>query len=104
LEAAWFAANAETGLKPILMGYKVQLVPISWVNRTPDMGTSSFSLLKNGLGYARVLGSMCWRTRFGFRRLPRRTELALPEPRAARNNVIGQPLLLAGQGAKEERS
>jgi SAM-dependent methyltransferase len=81
LEAAWFAANAETGLKPILMGFKVQLVPISWINRTPDMGTSSFSLLKNGWGYVKVLGSMCWRTRFGFRPLPRPTEQPLPASR-----------------------
>jgi glycosyltransferase involved in cell wall biosynthesis len=83
LEAAWFAANAETGLKPILMGYKVQAVPISWINRTPDMGQSSFSLLKNGLGYAKVLGSLLWRTRFGSRRLPRPAGAPLPAPRAA---------------------
>ncbi len=71
LEAAWFAANAETGLKPMLMGYRVRAAPISWINRTPDMGQSSFSLLKNGLSYAGVLGGLVWRTRFGFRRLPR---------------------------------
>ena len=57
LEAAWFAVNAETGLKPLLMGYKVRGVPISWINRTPEMGQSSFSLVKNGLGYAGVLGA-----------------------------------------------
>lgn len=72
LEAAWFAANAETGLKPLLMGYKVKSVPISWINRTPEMGQSSFSLIKNGLGYARILGALVWKTRFGFKRLPRR--------------------------------
>src|SRR5439155_7311348 len=62
LESPWFAANAETGLKPLLMGYRVRAVPISWINRTPDMGRSSFSLLKNGLGYVKVLGSLAWRT------------------------------------------
>ena len=83
LEAAWFAANAETGLKPLLMGYKVRGIPISWINRTPEMGQSSFSLVKNGLGYARVLASLAWRTRFGFRRLPRRSESGRPSPAAA---------------------
>jgi len=71
LESPWFAANAETGLKPMLMGYGVCAVPISWINRTPDMGQSSFSLLKNGSGYVRVLASLAWRTRFGFCRLAR---------------------------------
>ena len=73
LESAWFAANAETGLKPILMGYDVRPVAISWINRTPEMGTSSFSLIKNGLGYARILASLAWRSRFGTRPLPRRS-------------------------------
>ena len=73
LESAWFAANAETGLKPILMGYDVRPVAISWINRTPEMGASSFSLLKNGLGYAKVLASLAWRTRFGIRVLPRQS-------------------------------
>ena len=72
LESAWFAANAETGLKPILMGYDVRPVAISWINRTPEMGTSSFSLLKNGVGYAKVLAGLAWKTRFGARPLPRR--------------------------------
>jgi SAM-dependent methyltransferase len=79
LEAAWFAANAETGLKPLLMGYKVESVPISWINRTPEMGQSSFSLIKNGLGYARVLAGLIWMTRFGFKKLPRRTGNRPPE-------------------------
>ncbi|MGE3820415.1 MAG: glycosyltransferase [Isosphaeraceae bacterium] len=77
LESAWFAANAETGLKPLLMGYDVRPVPISWINRTPEMGQSSFSLLKNGIGYARVLGSLAWRTRFGLRPLPRKSRGAV---------------------------
>ncbi|PRY11282.1 glycosyltransferase involved in cell wall biosynthesis [Pontibacter ummariensis] len=50
-----FAINAETGLMPLLMGYRVREVPISWVNRTPDMGVSSFKLFKVGGGYWRVL-------------------------------------------------
>lgn len=50
-----FSINAETGLQPIVMGCKVREVPISWINRTPDMGSSSFKLAKVGGGYGQVL-------------------------------------------------
>lgn len=50
-----FAVNAETGLKPMLMGFSIKEVPISWINRTPDMGVSSFRLVKVGGGYWQVL-------------------------------------------------
>jgi dolichol-phosphate mannosyltransferase len=50
-----FAVNAETGLQPLLMGYSIKEIPISWVNRTPDMGMSSFRLARVGGGYWRVL-------------------------------------------------
>ncbi len=50
-----FAANAETGLQPLLMGLRVKEVPVSWVDRAPGMGTSSFKLAKVGTGYAEVL-------------------------------------------------
>jgi len=72
IEAPWFAANAETGLKPLLMGYPIESSPISWINRTPEMGQSSFSLVKNGLGYIQVLSKLAWQSRFGFRLLPRK--------------------------------
>ncbi|MFH1505237.1 MAG: bifunctional class I SAM-dependent methyltransferase/glycosyltransferase family 2 protein [Candidatus Omnitrophota bacterium] len=49
-----FAANAETGLKPLLMGYKVKEVPISWANRSMDMGFSSFKIMKTGHNYWRL--------------------------------------------------
>jgi dolichol-phosphate mannosyltransferase len=77
IESPWFAANAETGLKPLLMGYPTHVSSISWINRTPEMGQSSFSLLSNGIGYIRVLGKMVWRSRFGLRLLPGE---ASPEP------------------------
>ena len=79
IEAPWFAANAETGLKPILMGYQARLVPVSWINRTPSMGSSSFSLLKNGLGYLKVLSSLAWKSRFGTQLLPRRQVVPAPD-------------------------
>ncbi|MDB5350698.1 MAG: glycosyl transferase family 2 [Planctomycetota bacterium] len=98
LEAAWFAANAETGLKPLLMGYKVQGVPISWINRTPEMGQSSFSLVKNGIGYAKVLGSLAWQTRFGTRLLPRKSD-SRPVPVSAENAEAPSPVVVGvGQG------
>ena len=50
-----FAANAETGLQPLLMDATVTEVPISWINRTADMGKSSFRLVRVGGGYWRVL-------------------------------------------------
>jgi dolichol-phosphate mannosyltransferase len=50
-----FAVNAETGLQPILSGFSVKEVPISWINRAPDMGASSFRLIQVGGGYWQVL-------------------------------------------------
>jgi hypothetical protein len=50
-----FAVNAETGFLPLLLGYRVKEVPISWINRTPGMGVSSFKLARVGGGYWAVL-------------------------------------------------
>jgi dolichol-phosphate mannosyltransferase len=55
LESDDFAANAETGLQPILLNYNVKEVPISWINRSLDMGVSSFNLLNTGPNYFVVL-------------------------------------------------
>jgi SAM-dependent methyltransferase len=69
-----FSINAETGLQPLLMGFSVKEVPISWINRTPDMGISSFKLAQVGGGYWQVLRQLCQQTRFGTRPLlPRET-------------------------------
>ena len=54
LESDDFAANAETGLQPLLLGYKVVEVPISWINRSVDMGFSSFNLNQTGPNYLKV--------------------------------------------------
>jgi 2-polyprenyl-3-methyl-5-hydroxy-6-metoxy-1,4-benzoquinol methylase len=62
-----FAINAETGLQPLLMGYRIKEVPISWINRTPDMGVSSFRLARVGGGYCQVLFKLWLKTSFGFR-------------------------------------
>jgi SAM-dependent methyltransferase len=61
-----FAANAETGLKPLLSGYDICEVPISWINRTIDMGVSTFRIAKVAPDYAGALARVvfdAWRGR-----------------------------------------
>src|SRR5439155_22408868 len=60
IKEAHFAANMETGLKPVLSGYDILEVPISWINRTPAMGNSTFNLLHVGPGYVSVLLRTLW--------------------------------------------
>ena len=70
-----FAVNAETGLQPLLMGYTVREVPISWINRTFDMGLSSFRLAQVGGGYGKVLWRIWLKRFFGlgkYKSLPRK--------------------------------
>lgn len=50
-----FSINAETGLLPIIAGFKIGEVPISWIGRNSDMGKSKFNMLKSGLGYINVI-------------------------------------------------
>jgi glycosyltransferase involved in cell wall biosynthesis len=61
IEERHFAANVETGLKPLLAGYNVREVPVSWIDRTVDMGSSSFRIAKVGPNYLHVLVRMLWR-------------------------------------------
>jgi dolichol-phosphate mannosyltransferase len=53
-----FAANVETGLKPILAGYDIVEVPISWIDRSDDMGASSFRLARLAPSYLLSLVGM----------------------------------------------
>ena len=50
-----FAANAETGLKPMLDGWDIVEVPIAWVNREHDMGESTFRLIHTAPRYLATL-------------------------------------------------
>jgi SAM-dependent methyltransferase len=50
-----FAANAEIGIQPLLAGRDIEEVPMSWVDRAPDMGISAFHIARAGPGYVRVL-------------------------------------------------
>lgn len=65
LESDDFAANAETWLQPLLLGYKVVEVPISWINRSVDMGFSSFNLFHTGPNYLEVFYHLFTRRFFG---------------------------------------
>ena len=46
-----FAANLETGLKPLISGFDIKEVPMSWINRSAEMGTSSFRSFRVGPDY-----------------------------------------------------
>jgi glycosyltransferase involved in cell wall biosynthesis len=61
IEERHFAANVETGLKPLLAGYNIKEVPVSWINRTVEMGSSSFRIATVGPNYFFVLVRMIWR-------------------------------------------
>jgi hypothetical protein len=41
----------ETGLKPLLAGHDIVEVPISWIDRSDEMGTSSFRLARLAPSY-----------------------------------------------------
>jgi dolichol-phosphate mannosyltransferase len=63
IEQPHFAANAETGLKPVLAGYDIEEVPISWIGRSAEMGTSTFDVVKVAPGYFSALISIIWQAR-----------------------------------------
>jgi dolichol-phosphate mannosyltransferase len=67
-----FAANVETGLKPLLSGHDIREVPISWINRSIDMGRSSFTILKVAPGYCMALLRIIWNTWRGRHRVDAR--------------------------------
>jgi glycosyltransferase involved in cell wall biosynthesis len=57
-----FAANAETGLKPVLAGYDIEEVPISCINRDADMGQSTFKVAKVAPAYFSALMKVIWQS------------------------------------------
>ena len=63
IEQDHFAANVETGLRPLLAGYDIAEVPISWINRTAEMGSSSFRIVKVAPSYFRAFLSMASQSR-----------------------------------------
>ena len=81
-----FSINAETGLLPLLMNFKVKEVPISWINRTPEMGVSSFKLIKVGGGYWQVLRKL-W-MKFVFKKLLARLGIGPKNSRQYLNSKV----------------
>ncbi|HEV3210035.1 MAG TPA: hypothetical protein VGY91_07195, partial [Chthoniobacterales bacterium] len=71
IEEPHFAANVETGLKPLLAGYDIEEVPISWINRTVDMWSSSFRIVDAAPNYFRILVRTIWNARRKGNRLKR---------------------------------
>jgi dolichol-phosphate mannosyltransferase len=61
IEEPHFAANMETGLKPLLDGHDIREVPMSWINRTTGMGASTFRIVRVAPGYLRGLARLIWR-------------------------------------------
>lgn len=53
LESDGFAINAETGLFPVVAGFRIAEAPVRWIQR--KSGRSHFRLWKEGTGYAGVL-------------------------------------------------
>jgi dolichol-phosphate mannosyltransferase len=84
IEDPGFAANAETGLKPLLSGYDIKEVPISWINRTVAMGQSSFRIPRVAPHYASVLRRTIWRSWRRGRRIDPRSEPILSTSKAGR--------------------
>ena len=82
IEEPHFAANMETGLKPLLAGYDVEEVPVSWINRTVGMGASSFRIVRVAPGYFGALMRTIWRVWRGQRDFskPPATLHAAPDP------------------------
>jgi glycosyltransferase involved in cell wall biosynthesis len=85
-----FAINAETGLQPLIMGYRVKEVPISWIGRGSDMGTSSFRVFKAGGGYWRVLRGL-WLKRFLAVGRYRALTVKLARPRDEQGVLAARP-------------
>jgi dolichol-phosphate mannosyltransferase len=91
IEETHFAANVETGLKPLLAGYNIEEVPVSWINRTVEMGHSSFRIVSVAPGYFMSLIRIVWKSwRAGKRnysklKSPSPGEARLPRSRSKRN-------------------
>jgi glycosyltransferase involved in cell wall biosynthesis/ubiquinone/menaquinone biosynthesis C-methylase UbiE len=62
IEEPHFAGNLETGLKPLLAGYDIEEIPVSWINRTVEMGRSSFRIVKVAPNYFSSLVRIIWRS------------------------------------------
>lgn len=55
-----FSINAETGILPIIHGYRIHEVPVSWIGRSANMGHSKFRLFSIGWVYIKVIPYAIW--------------------------------------------
>jgi hypothetical protein len=81
IEQDHFAANAETGLKPLLSGYDIQEVPISWINRTVEMGHSTFCIVNVAFRQRKAMARARQTTAHQTRAAPFRTSYPHPNDR-----------------------
>jgi dolichol-phosphate mannosyltransferase len=94
IEQPHFAANAETGLKPMLAGYKIKEVPISWINRTTGMGQSSFRVVNVAPHYFSALVKIIWKSWRGRNDLAKRASENLANaPQAGGTSEVPSPFL-----------
>jgi dolichol-phosphate mannosyltransferase len=91
-----FAVNAKTGFQPLLLGCNVKEVPISWINRTPNMGTSSFRLARVSGGYWRVLYRLWLKSALGIGRY---ATLAIAPQHRRHTSRDQDPEMLKSDGA-----
>jgi SAM-dependent methyltransferase len=89
IEEPHFAANMETGLKPLLAGYDIKEVPISWINRTVDMGESSFKIFKVAPNYFWALMRTIWKAWRGRRKFKKPTDA---EPQTIQSTKAAEEL------------
>jgi dolichol-phosphate mannosyltransferase len=89
IEEHHFAANVETGLKPLLARYDVREVPISWINRTVEMGRSSFHIVKVAPDYFLTLVRMVRRAWRDKGRVTKARVSAGPTPAHEEPELIG---------------
>lgn len=66
LTSSGFSINAEVGLYPIVMGFKIIEVPVSWIQRTKGMGLSDFKVFRVAPGYIKVFLRAIKYKYFGF--------------------------------------
>lgn len=97
IEEPHFAANMETGLKPLLAGYDIKEVPISWINRTVDMGESSFKIFKVAPNYFWALMRTIWKVWRGRNKFKKQF---VTEPQTIQSTEAAQEL----KGVSSDRS
>jgi dolichol-phosphate mannosyltransferase len=93
-----FAANAETGLRPLLEGRDIKEVPIAWINRSGDMGVSTFRVARVAPGYVMALARMLAASRLGAKDVAPPTKTSSGEGNRCRFPQGDSPQTNSGEG------